>query len=82
MLYVQPHQSEGHSISARDRTARPSSPLRHTALPRLKPSASFVLTWKQKLHALNLEDICNVLEIVDCCKLTHFVTSVAALLFL
>lgn len=36
----------------------------------------FALTWKKtKLHAINLEDICNVLEIIDCCEniLIHFV---------
>lgn len=38
---------------------RHRGPPLHTALPlpRLELSGSFVLTWTQKLHAINLEDI-------------------------
>ena len=85
MHYVQPHQSEGHSINAKDKKPlRPSTPLHstpHCTASALKPSAS-----TQKLHAINFRGrFAMCLEIIDCCENIlniHFVTSVVALLFL
>lgn len=81
--YVQPHQSEGHSINGTDKPLRPSSPHCTASLGAINEALCFCRPdFNTKMHAINFECICYVLEIIGCDYiLTHFVTQLVALFF-
>lgn len=65
-----------------DKPLRPSSPHSTASASATKEATRFLRPdLNTKMHAFNLEYICNVLEILDCCEIIHFVTIVVALLF-